>query len=92
MTPSAPGGTRTPTAGSVVRNDLLFTTGAWYPQHEPNVPLQVVVLVLWPLSYAGLAVTTSLELAASGLTGQRSDQLSYATNAPVQGVEPRSAG
>ena len=30
----------------VVRNDLLFTTGAWYPQHEPNVPLQVVVLVL----------------------------------------------
>ncbi len=44
--PSAPGGTRTPTAGFVIRNDLLFTTGAWYPQHEPNVPLQVVVLVL----------------------------------------------
>jgi hypothetical protein len=56
------------------------------------VPLQVVVLVLWPLSYAGLAVTTSLELVASGLTGQRSDQLSYATKAPAQGIEPRSAG
>ena len=66
--------------------------GAEYPQHELNVLLQVVVLVLWPLSYAGLAVTTSLELVASGLTGQRSDQLSYATKAPAQGIEPRSAG
>ena len=43
---SAPGRTRTPTSGSVIRNDLLFTTGARYPQHEPNVPPQVVVLVL----------------------------------------------
>ena len=74
-----PEGLEPPPPGSVIRNDLLFTTGAWYPQHEPNVPLQVVVLVLWPLSYAGLAVTTGLEPAASGLTGQRSDQLSYAT-------------
>ena len=41
--------------------------------------LQVVVLVL-PLSYAGLAVTTSLELATSALTGQRSNLLSYATH------------
>ena len=56
------------------------------------MPLQVVVLVLWPLSYAGLAVTTSLELVASGLTSQRSDQLSYATMAPRPGLEPRFAG
>ena len=45
-----------------------------------------------PLSYAAMAGTTRLELAASGLTGRRSDQLSYAPMAPAQGLEPRSAG
>ena len=48
--------------------------------------------MLYQLSYAGMAVTTRIELAASGLTGQRSNQLSYATmgeRAPVQGLEPR---
>jgi hypothetical protein len=37
-------------------------------------------------------MTTSLELATSALTEQRSDLLSYATLTPVQGIEPRSAG
>jgi hypothetical protein len=35
-----------------------------------------------------MAVTTRIELAASGLTGQRSNRLSYATLAPATGIEP----
>ena len=46
--------------------------GAQYPQHELNVPLQVVVLVLLPLSYAGIAAMAGFDPAASALTGRRS--------------------
>src|SRR6516162_4616729 len=33
----APGRTRTFTTGSVIRHDLLFTTGAWYPRQEMSL-------------------------------------------------------
>jgi hypothetical protein len=56
----APGGTRTPTTGSVIRRDLRFTTGAWYPRQEMSLRPPTSRAGALPLSYAGMVVKTVL--------------------------------
>jgi hypothetical protein len=49
-------------------------------------------MALSPLSYAGMAVVTGLEPAASTVTGWRASHLLHTTIAPAAGVEPALAG
>ena len=56
----APGGTRTPITGSVIRHDLRFTTGAWYPRQEMSLRPPASRAGALPLSYAGMVVETEL--------------------------------
>jgi hypothetical protein len=56
----APGGTRTPITGSVIRHDLRFTTGAWYPRQEMSLRPPASRAGALPLSYAGMVGGTEL--------------------------------
>jgi hypothetical protein len=75
---------------SVIRNHVPcpLDDGRWYPLEVRPSGLPRVGQALCP-ELAGLAGTTRLELVTSGLTGRRSDRLSYAPSAPAQGLEPR---
>lgn len=66
--------------------------GAEYPQHEPNVPLQVVVLALLPLSYAGISGDGGFRSRCLRLDGAALSRLSYITMAPAEGFEPSHFG
>jgi len=50
----------------------------WCPEAELNHRHKDFQSFALPLSYLGMAGATRLELATSGVTGQRSDQLNYA--------------
>ena len=88
----APGEIRTPTlhVRSVAQLAVVLPELGTRTLSRPG-DLRRVESALFRLSYTGMAVATRIELATSGLTGQRSNRLSYATLALGPGFEPGKA-